>query len=99
MITNRGVKTMSAGKVLLGVVAGVAAGTVLGMLVAPGKGSTTRKKLARTGSEYAEEAKDKFNEYIDAVTEEYDTVKESTKDLVAKGKGKATAVAGAIHSK
>ncbi len=85
---------MSAGKVLLGIVAGVAAGTVLGMLVAPGKGSTTRKKLARTGSEYAEEAKDKFNEYIDAVTEEYDTVKEGAKDFVGMGKEKAASMVG-----
>ena len=89
---------MSAGKVLLGVIAGVAAGTVIGMLVAPGKGSSTRRKLARTGSEYAEEAKDRFNEYIDAVTEEYDTVKESAMDLVGKGKEKV-ASAAAKHSK
>ena len=89
---------MSAGKVLLGVIAGVAAGTVLGMLVAPGKGSSTRRKLARTGSEYAEEAKDRFNEYIDAVTDEYDTVKESAMDLVGKGKEKV-ASAAAKHSK
>ena len=89
---------MSAGKVLLGVIAGVAAGTVIGMLVAPGKGSSTRRKLARTGSEYAEEAKDRFNEYIDAVTDEYDTVKESAMDLVGKGKEKV-ASAAAKHSK
>jgi gas vesicle protein len=90
---------MSSGKVLLGVVAGVAAGTVLGMLLAPAKGSTTRKRIARTGSDYAEEAKDKFNEYIDAVTEEYDTVKEGAKDLVGKGKEKAASVTGAKHGK
>ncbi|MGA3245444.1 MAG: YtxH domain-containing protein [Bacteroidota bacterium] len=90
---------MSSGKVLLGVVAGAAAGVVFGMLIAPRKGSATRKRIARTGAEYAEEAKDKFNEYIDAVTEEYDTVKEGAKDFVAMGKEKAASVAGAKRSK
>jgi gas vesicle protein len=90
---------MSAGKVLLGVVAGVAAGTVLGMLFAPGKGSSTRRKLAGTGSEYAEEAKDRFNEYIDSVTDEFDAVKKGAKELVEKGKEKTASFAGSKHFK
>ena len=90
---------MSAGKVLIAVVAGVAAGTILGMLVAPSKGSAARKKLARTGSEYAEEAKDRFSEYIDAVTEEYENVKEGAKDLVGRGKEKAAVLASSRHPK
>ena len=35
---------MSKGKLLLGVLAGVAAGALLGILMAPDKGSETRKK-------------------------------------------------------
>jgi gas vesicle protein len=90
---------MSSGKILLGIVAGAAAGTILGLLIAPGKGSATRKRIALTGSEYAEEAKGRFNEYIDAVTEEYDTVKEGALDLVGRGKEKVASVAKARHAK
>jgi gas vesicle protein len=90
---------MSSGKVLLGVIAGVAAGAVLGMLLAPAKGSATRKRIARTGTEYAEDATEKLNECIDAMTEEYDTVKEGAMDLVVKGKKKAASVTGTKHFK
>ena len=36
---------MGTGKILLGVLAGVAAGATLGILFAPAKGSKTRKKI------------------------------------------------------
>ncbi len=90
---------MSSGKVLLAFVAGAAAGAVLGMLFAPAKGSMTRKRIARKGTEYSDDVKGKFNESIDALTEKYDVVKEGAMDLVEKGKGKAASVLGAKHSK
>jgi gas vesicle protein len=75
---------MSLGKVLLGVVVGAAIGAVFGVLFAPAKGSVTRKKIARMGTDYAEDIKEKFNEYIDTIAKEYDTIKEGAMDLVRK---------------
>ena len=90
---------MSSRNVLLGVVAGVAAGAVLGVLLAPAKGSATRKKIARRSTDYAEDAKEKFKEYVDALADEYDTVKEDALDWVDKGKEKAASLARAKHAK
>ncbi|HCA80934.1 MAG TPA: gas vesicle protein, partial [Bacteroidetes bacterium] len=97
--STRGETIMKPVKVVLGVLAGAAAGAIVGMLIAPRKGSATRMRIARTGAEYAEEAKDKFNEYVDAVTEEYDTVKESAKTLVGRGKEKVASAAAARRAK
>jgi gas vesicle protein len=59
---------------------------MIGVLYAPAKGSATRKKIARTGADFAEDVKEKFNESIDTLTKGYDTVKEGAMDLVHKGK-------------
>ena len=58
---------MKQGKVLLGVLAGLAAGAVLGILLAPDKGSETRKKILSKGEELADDLKEKhftLNIYI-----------------------------------
>jgi gas vesicle protein len=80
---------MNSGKVLLGVLTGVAAGALLGILFAPDKGSETRKKLSQKGSDYADELKNKFNEFIESVTDQLDTVQEDVEELARKGKAKA----------
>jgi len=66
---------MSTGKVLLGVLAGVAAGALLGILFAPEKGTVTRGKILKKGEDYVDELKDKFSEFIDTVTEKFEAGK------------------------
>jgi len=60
---------MSSGKVMLGILAGITAGAIIGILFAPDKGSETRKKLYTKGDEYAEELKDKFNEFVENISQ------------------------------
>lgn len=79
---------MSTGKVLLGVLAGIAAGATLGILFAPDKGSNTRRKITKKGEGYAEELKDKFNDLFTTLSEKYEEVKEETEELVGKTKAK-----------
>lgn len=80
---------MSSGKVLLGVLAGVAAGATLGILFAPDKGSNTRKKISRKGQDYAEELEDKFNEFIDGIKEQYEETKKDAMRAAQNGKANA----------
>jgi gas vesicle protein len=76
---------MGSGKVLLGVLAGVAAGATLGILFAPDKGSTTRRKISSKGDEYAEELESKFNEFIESITDKFEVLKEEAGRVVEHG--------------
>lgn len=72
---------MDTGKILLGVLAGLAAGAVLGILFAPDKGSVTRKKIATKSNDIKDGLKDKFNEFVDDMSEKYENVKEGVSDF------------------
>lgn len=80
---------MDSGKVLLGVLAGVAVGATLGILFAPDKGSATRKKISQKGDDYAEELELKFNEFIESMTKQFEVVKEESTRLAENGKARA----------
>ena len=66
---------MSSGKVLLGLLAGVATGALLGVLFAPDKGSVIRKKISKKSDDYADALKEKFNEFMDNIYEKMEDVK------------------------
>ena len=67
---------MNSGKIVLGVLAGVAVGAVLGILFAPDKGIETRKKISRKSEDAVDEIADRFDELLNSLTEKIDTVKE-----------------------
>jgi len=67
---------MNSGKVVLGVLAGVAVGAALGILFAPDKGCETRKKISKKSEDVMDEIAEKFNELLNNLTEKIDTVKE-----------------------
>jgi len=79
---------MNTGKVLLAVLAGVAAGGLLGVLFAPDKGSVTRKKISKKSEDYAEALKEKFNEFLDSISEKFEAVKEEVIEFTEHGKSK-----------
>jgi gas vesicle protein len=79
---------MSTGKVLLGLLAGIAAGALLGILFAPDKGSVTRKKLSKKGDDFAEELKGKFDEFLDDMSEKVEKVKGDVSGAAEEAKSK-----------
>lgn len=63
---------MKSTSLLIGIILGGAAGAALGILLAPDKGSETRKKLTKKGMHLADALKEKYNDLIDEVIEEYE---------------------------
>lgn len=74
---------MSSGKLMLGVLAGVTAGAVAGILFAPAKGSKTRRRILKSGENYSDALKDKFNGLLDVVTRNFEKVKVEVSDYAS----------------
>ena len=76
---------MKSGKVLLGILAGAAAGAMAGILFAPEKGSKTRKKIMRKGEGYVDDLKEKFDGLLDAITDKYESIQKQAENLLSNG--------------
>mgnify|MGYP006156341073 CR=1 FL=1 len=77
---------MKSGNVVLGIVGGLAAGAILGVLFAPDKGSNTRKKIARKSGELKDNVKESFNEFLTSVEDQYNNLTSKAEDIVEEGK-------------
>ena len=73
---------MKSGKLVLGVLAGLAVGAIAGILFAPDKGSKTRKKMLSKGKVYVGGLQDKFDEFVDNLSKK----QEDGGELVSNGK-------------
>jgi gas vesicle protein len=80
---------MKASNIALAVVAGFAAGAILGVLFAPDKGSATRKKLVKTGQKYADDLTETFNEFVESITEQFEALQEEASHVAEEIKSKA----------
>jgi gas vesicle protein len=57
---------------------GLAIGIAVGVLIAPDKGTETRRKLSQKGKEL----KDQFNDFVDSWAEKIESLRGETDDLV-----------------
>lgn len=83
---------MKSGKILLGVFGGLVAGALLGILLAPDKGSNTRKKIVRKGEDLVDNAKDKLDEMVEGVNSKIQNLVQEATNLAKRGKEKANSV-------
>ena len=77
---------MSKSKLLASLLIGAAAGAVLGILLAPDKGSETRKKIAKKTNKLSEELKTKFSEAKETLKEKYDSIRSEANEIMEKEK-------------
>jgi gas vesicle protein len=66
---------MKAGKILIGVLSGAAAGVAAGLLLAPKKGSDTRQRIKDKSNEYVTGSRERINGFVDDVSHRFDSVK------------------------
>lgn len=79
---------MDTGKVVLGVLAGVAVGAIAGILLAPEKGSTTRKIILDKSDDIAGELKAKYGEFSNLLAKLFDNMKNDAEELAQTGMSK-----------
>ena len=67
--------------VVIGALAGIAVGAMLGVLFAPETGVETRKKIFKKSKDSADALKDIFNEFIDNMSEHFEKTKEEAPEV------------------
>lgn len=79
---------MSLGKIILGTLSGLAFGAIAGILLAPEKGSKTRKQIKDKGDGYVNEIKSKVEKYSNSLAKKLESTKNDAEKIVQKGKAK-----------
>jgi gas vesicle protein len=59
---------MNSGKIIIGALAGLAAGALIGIFFAPDKGSDSRNNIVKKGEDYLDFVKNKFNSLLDSIS-------------------------------
>ncbi len=74
------------GNLIAALLTGAAIGGALGILLAPEKGSDTRKKIANKSNDLADTVKDKFGEIVKKFKKEVESMNDQANDMVSNGK-------------
>ncbi len=67
--------------ILIGALAGIAAGALLGILIAPDKGTKTRKKILKKGGDSIEDLRDRFNEILITANKQLENAADASKTV------------------
>ncbi|MBA4319578.1 MAG: YtxH domain-containing protein [Flavobacterium sp.] len=83
---------MNSSKVLLGILGGVAAGALMGVLFAPAEGKKTRKKIMHKANNSADALKDKFDSALEAMNQKYEKIWHKEGELISEGEAKLNSI-------
>lgn len=83
---------MSSSKVLLGILGGVAAGALMGVLFAPSEGKKTRKKIMHKANHGADALKGKFDSVLETMNKKYEQILHKEGQLISEGEAKLNAL-------
>lgn len=72
---------MDTGKVVVGVLAGVAVGALIGILFAPDKGCETRRKISKKSHDMADDIKDRFSKIVDDLAGKHEKASEEAGEV------------------
>lgn len=78
---------MKTNSTIIGILGGIAAGALLGVLFAPDKGSKTRQKIAKKTKQYSDSVKDTYQNLVGKI-------KQNGEEVIEKGKSKLNAING-----
>lgn len=93
-------KIMSTKKVLLGVLAGAATGAAIGLLFAPDKGRSTRRKIVDKGEGILSNIEQIMNGYVNMINKKMENLKSDVTEVSSNGKARAEeTMSDMIHGK
>jgi len=81
---------MKSGKVVLGVLAGIAIGAITGILLAPEKGSKTRKSISDKRDAYVDKLGSQFKGFVENVTEKFNALTHEVNAMAENGATKTS---------
>ena len=79
-------RSNNTGKLIGALIVGAAIGGALGILFAPHKGSETRRRILAQGEDLTDGMKEKFNDFLEEIKKEVETVKEKASEFMENGR-------------
>lgn len=85
---NRKKSIMNSGKIVLGILASIGVGALIGIAFAPQKGSKTRRKIIKKGENYLDDFKDRIDVLLNETTDKIEKTWKDGEDFIGKEKTK-----------
>jgi gas vesicle protein len=77
---------MNSGKIIIGALAGLAAGALIGVLFAPDKGTEVRHNIVKKSEDYLDSVKNKFNSLLDNISGKFNGGKVEVSEIDDNGR-------------